>query len=385
MEEAQNKARENKAKEAVAHAQERIQGPGAGAQERAPELPLGAGARAQERVSEVVRQNKDRVESAFGLLRLVLAALGAALLLVPDKASLLMAVAFLAFGQRVFKTTEQSATIIKQCASEARHGKVPKAATKGYTWISAPDCPLPLAYEVDLRIIGSAIIGAAVVAALLRRAAAEGVLNERPYKRLIMALFTWAALSAGISLMYRDLWDPRALMVWLAVLGTTAILTGPLTLAQNPIATLQETASEAKDVRTGRGKLFLILGTFFFVEGLGILAYPTLAQRGLSGPAVDMKDPVIGLLFSLVAASAHVIVPAAVFNLKSLSDQGNLSNLTAFMNNTVLLVVAGVHVTNLARSALAGYAGPIAPVLLTAWTVAFLTSLAHFPCTVAGL
>ncbi len=30
-------------------------------------------------------------------------------------------------------------------------------------------------------------------------------------------------------------------------------------------------------------------------------------------------------------------------------------------------------------------AGPIAPVLLTAWTVAFLTSLAHFPCTVAGL
>ncbi len=40
--------------------------------------------------------------------------------------------------------------------------------------------------------------------------------------------------------------------------------------------------------------------------------------QGLSGPAVDMKDPVIGLLFSLVAASAHVIVPAAVFNLKVL-------------------------------------------------------------------
>ncbi len=43
--------------------------------------------------------------------------------------------------------------------------------------------------------------------------------------------------------------------------------------------------------------------------------------------------------------------------LQSLSDQGNLSNLTAFMNNTVLLVVAGVHVTNLARSALEGDAG----------------------------
>ena len=67
--------------------------------------------------------------------------------------------------------------------------------------------------------------------------------------------------------------------VWLALLGTTAILTGPLVLAQNPVRTLQETASEAKDVRTVRGKLFLVLATFFFVEGLGILAYPTLAQR----------------------------------------------------------------------------------------------------------
>ena len=40
--------------------------------------------------------------------------------------------------------------------------------------------------------------------------------------------------------------------------------------------------------------------------------------QGLSGPSVDMRDPVIGLLFSLVAASAHIIVPAAAFNLKVL-------------------------------------------------------------------
>lgn len=38
--------------------------------------------------------------------------------------------------------------------------------------------------------------------------------------------------------------------------------------------------------------------------------------QGLSGPAIDVRDPIIGLLFSLVAASAHIIVPAAVFNLK---------------------------------------------------------------------
>ena len=70
-----------------------------------------------------------------------------------------------------------------------------------------------------------------------------------------------------------------ACRVWLAFLANTALITGPLVLAQNPVSTLKETASEAKSVRSGRGKLFLILAAFFFVEGLGILAHPTLAQR----------------------------------------------------------------------------------------------------------
>ena len=39
-------------------------------------------------------------------------------------------------------------------------------------------------------------------------------------------------------------------------------------------------------------------------------------SQALSGPAIKMDDPLVGLLFSLVAASAHIIVPAAVFNLK---------------------------------------------------------------------
>ena len=32
----------------------------------------------------------------------------------------------------------------------------------------------------------------------------------------------------------------------------------------------------------------------------------------------------------------------------------------------------------------AACAGPIAPVLMTAWTVAFISSLSHFPYTVEG-
>ena len=43
--------------------------------------------------------------------------------------------------------------------------------------------------------------------------------------------------------------------------------------------------------------------------------------------------------------------------LQSLSDQGNLSNLTAFVNNAVLFILAATHVINLTRSALTGNAG----------------------------
>ena len=49
--------------------------------------------------------------------------------------------------------------------------------------------------------------------------------------------------------------------------------------------------------------------------------------------------------------------------LQCLSDQGNLSNLTSFLNNTVLFVVAGTHVINLTHSALAGNVGKCAATL----------------------
>ena len=45
-----------------------------------------------------------------------------------------------------------------------------------------------------------------------QRAAAVGTLHQEPYKRLNMALFTWATLSAGISIMCRSLWNAQGLM-----------------------------------------------------------------------------------------------------------------------------------------------------------------------------
>ena len=67
--------------------------------------------------------------------------------------------------------------------------------------------------------------------------------------------------------------------MWLGCLANTALITAPLVMAQNPVKTLNETVHEAKHVRTGRGKLFLVLSAFFFVEGLGILIAPNLTQR----------------------------------------------------------------------------------------------------------
>ena len=92
--------------------------------------------------------------------------------------------------------------------------------------------------------------------------------------------------------------------MWLAVLAYTALITAPLTLAQNPVSTLQETASEAKHVRSGRGHLFLILSVFFFVEGLGILAYPTLAQR-VSHPLPPSQPAAMGIHPVLKFATAR--------------------------------------------------------------------------------
>ena len=69
--------------------------------------------------------------------------------------------------------------------------------------------------------------------------------------------------------------------------------------------------------------------------------------QGLSGPAIDMRDPVIGLLFSLVAASAHIIVPAAVFNLKVLyCTQRLLLNILASRSHQNLALIGDIYDTS---------------------------------------
>ncbi len=79
-----------------------------------------------------------------------------------------MQVALFALGPGVFHPSEATAAVIRQCVHQARDGHIPDAATKAITWMTGPENKLPLAYEVDLRIIGSAILGASFVSYLLK-------------------------------------------------------------------------------------------------------------------------------------------------------------------------------------------------------------------------
>lgn len=69
---------------------------------------------------------------------------------------------------------------------------------------------------------------------------------------------------------------------------------------------------------------------------------------------------------------------------QSTADAGNLTALTNFIQNAILFVVAFVHIIVLSKAASTGNAGPIGPVILTAWSSAFAYSLYNFPAVIEG-
>ena len=114
-----------------------------------------------------------------------------------------MQVALFAFGPGLFHPSEATAAVIRQCVHQAKDGRIPDAATKAITWITGPENKLPLAYEVDLRIIGSAILGASFVSYLLKvicnihlRMCCVHALCARMFKVLVQSLclkhWTWS-------------------------------------------------------------------------------------------------------------------------------------------------------------------------------------------------
>ena len=63
--------------------------------------------------------------------------------------------------------------------------------------------------------------------------------------------------------------------VWGAVLANTLAATGPVLAQQNPAGVLCDIASDSRNVRTRRGGIYLAYATFFFVEGVLILLFPS--------------------------------------------------------------------------------------------------------------
>ncbi len=81
-----------------------------------------------------------------------------------------------------------------------------------------------------------------------------------------------------------------------------------------------------------------------------------ISQVGSCPPVIacvlGTQLPCMDAVLSLARNTVTICAP-----LQSLSDQGNLSNLTSFINNAVLFIVAATHVINLTRSAVTGNAG----------------------------
>ena len=93
--------------------------------------------------------------------------------------------------------------------ASAESGAHSKALNLVNTWLLATSAKVPWAL-VPFCVTSLTISERPSIP--LQRAAAAGTLNQEPYKRLNMALFIWAALSAGISIMRRSLWSAQGLM-----------------------------------------------------------------------------------------------------------------------------------------------------------------------------
>ncbi|KAK9904251.1 hypothetical protein WJX75_007737 [Coccomyxa subellipsoidea] len=314
-----------------------------------------------------------RLEYAFTSVTLTTALLGTAILAFPEK------VAYLAFGNGVLQPGESTKEAMRDAAEQVKKGEIPTISLNPEGFWGIPGYKLDPVYMVELGIIGAALYGASLTAYLLQRAAAANVLNAKVYARLNLGLATWAALSLILSLLSHQYFQRTALMVWGGVLANALAATGPLLMQQNPVNLLCDIAADGRNVHSRRGAIYYAYAAFFFVEGVFILLFPSETLKAATN---RVPSQIAVLLWQLVAASAHIIVPVATYNLKTTADTRQLATVTHFMLNSILFIVALVHVVVLSWAALTGNAGPIGPVLLTAWSTAFGYSLYNMPACV---
>ncbi|KAK9838277.1 hypothetical protein WJX81_002036 [Elliptochloris bilobata] len=290
-------------------------------------------------------------------------------------------VAEAAFGRSItlLAPTEEA---VKQVVGEAAHGKMQSAAHEAWKVAMAGDARM-LSPQMDflLRLLSTGPCAACMMLLTLQNAARKNKLTHPLYARLNLAL----AASAGALLSL--LWFQRHLLTWAAFTATAALLLAtvavvlPPFMQAGPGAILGALPQDMRTPRNRRSALYAVMAVLFFVEGLGIVLSPAMAVKALHGTS---GSPVSHLLIQAVALSTHVLVPVVCLCLKMLADTGRLTTTASLLLNLALAGVGLQHVVLLSRAIAAGMAGPVAPVLLAAWSTALATAVYNMPLSVQG-
>eukprot|EP00884_Botryococcus_braunii_P017848 jgi/Botrbrau1/4747/Bobra.0137s0019.1 len=231
-------------------------------------------------------------------------------------------------------------------------------------------------FSTQLRILGVALISAAVIKHLLARAARNGDLGKGPYLRLNVALLLWSLLSLVLVLCSPTVFSVFSFTLLVAITAGTVAFTLPQVLSTNVSGALDQAVREVRAGKTRRSWIYAMLALFFLLEGIGLVMTPGLTLRGAFG----MNGGAVGNeLWQLIGASAHVLVPIALLQLASAAERAKLASTVNATLNKVVLAVAATHVVTLLRHGLFGPVGPLGPPVLLAWATALGTTIYNLP------
>lgn len=77
-------------------------------------------------------------------------------------------VGYLAFGIGVVQPEGSTQEAINKAADQVKHGEIPSISLNPKSFVGVPSCKLDTVYEVELGIIGAALLGASLAVYLLQ-------------------------------------------------------------------------------------------------------------------------------------------------------------------------------------------------------------------------
>lgn len=74
----------------------------------------------------------------------------------------------MAFGEGVVTPTADTRDVINKTVEQAKHGEIPSISLQPGAFLGIPKYKLDVVYEVELSIIGAALLGASLASYLLQ-------------------------------------------------------------------------------------------------------------------------------------------------------------------------------------------------------------------------